>query len=215
MRSAVIAIIAVSLALAGCGARPKLPDSKPVPPEPAAVTADPVPMAVARDTFKGCIWQKVQGAHLSIWSFACGPDFGNTRLIPDDKVDGFDLTAGGEGRMVIRTFAKAANAPVDAILPAVRAASPGKDTRTCALVPVATFDAWAGQLYDLEPTGAAKTAYDKANAIEPQAPPCGDLGIAPDGDRFFAVLKGDPSRVVYVDMGSEIQIFDPNTLKPN
>ena len=204
-----IAVIAMSLGLAACGPHTK-PSSSPIN---VAKAPDPAPIAVARDTFKGCTWQKVQGARLSIWSFACGPDMGSTHLIADDKVDGFDLTANGEGRMVIRTFAKAANAPVDAILPAVKAASPGKDTQTCALVPVPTFDAWSGQLYDLEPTGAAKAAYDKANAVEPQEPPCGDLGIGPDGDRFFAVMKDDPTRVVYVDMGSEIQIFDPNTLK--
>ncbi|MGZ3304827.1 MAG: hypothetical protein ACXU8U_03110 [Asticcacaulis sp.] len=182
----------------------------------AQVVAQPIPMAVAKDTFKTCAWEKVSGARIAIWSFHCGADFGATHLVRDDKVGGFDIAGapGEQPSMVIRTFPKPAGAPIEAALSAIRAASPGKDTATCALVPVSGFDAWPkAKLYDLEPTGAAKAAYDKANAIEPQPNPCGDLGIGPAGDRFFTILPGDPSRVVYVDMGSEIQVFDPNTLK--
>jgi hypothetical protein len=186
-------------------------------PKPAAPPApEPAPVAVAKDTFKTCTWEKVSGAHIAIWSFRCGADMGGAHLIRDDAVGGFDLAGGPDEqpRMVIRTFAKPASAPVEAALAAIRAASPGPDTATCALVPFKGFeDVWKAPLYDLEPTGAAKAAYDAANATEPQPNPCGDLGIGPAGDRFFTILPGDPSRVVYVDMGSEIQVFDPNTLK--
>ncbi len=211
MRQLTVVLLALSLAalpLSACG-----PRTMPHMPGPKPVVADPQPTQVARDTFKGCTWQKVSGAHLSIWSFACGPDFGGEHLIADNAIGGFDIASANDTpRMVIRTFDLPAGSAIDAILPAIRAASPGKDTATCALVPAPAFDAWAGKLYTLEPTGAAKAAYDKANAVEPQEPPCGDLGIGPDGDRFFTVLAADPAHVVYVDMGSEIQVFDPNTL---
>ncbi len=195
-----------ALCLAACG-----PRTMPHAPGPRPVVTDPQPLQVARDTFQGCTWEKVSGAHLSIWSFNCQKASG-VHLVPDDKLGGFDL-AGSEGAdNVIRTFEKAPGAAIDAALPAIRAASPGKDTATCALVAAPAFDAWAGKLYSLEPTGKAKTAYDKANAVEPQTPPCGSLGIGPEGDRFFTVLPSDPSHVLYVNMGSEIQMFDPNTI---
>lgn len=205
MRTSVLFAISL-LSLSTCA--PKIADK--------ATQKEPTPVAVAKDTFKTCAWQKVSGAHIAIWSFHCGADMGQTHLVRDDAAGGFDLAGGPDEqpRMVIRTFAKAASAPIDAVLPAIRAASPGPDTATCALIPFKGFeDVWPAKLYDLEPTGAAKAAYDKANAVEPQPNPCGELGIGPAGDRFFTILPGDPSRVVYVDMGSEIQVFDPNTLK--
>jgi hypothetical protein len=209
MHKLIIAVLALSLTACGPRKMPHMPGPKPV-------VSDPQPLQAARDTFKGCKWQKVTGDHIHIWSFACGADMGNEHLVADNAVGGFDLVeASYKPSMVIRTFAKPAGALIDAALPAIRAVSPGKDTATCALVPAPGFDAWAGKLYMLEPTGAAKVAYDKANAIEPQDPPCGDLGIAPDGDRFFTVMPGDPTRVLYVDMGSEIQVFDPNTIGVN
>lgn len=202
-------IVLLALSLTACG-----PRTLPHTPGPKPVVADPKPIQAATDTFKGCTWEKVTGAHLSIWSFNCPAQISGLHLVADDKLGGFDLaTTGYPPENIIRSFAIPAGAGIDAALPAIRAASPGKDTKTCALVAVPAFDAWAGKLYDLEPTGAAKAAYDKANAVEPQDPPCGDLGIGPEGDRFFTVLPSDPTRVIYVNMGSEIQPFDPNTLK--
>ena len=207
MRKFTITLLALSLTACGPRTMPHVPGPRPV-------VADPKPLQAAVDTFKGCTWEKVSGAHLSIWSFQCGGAPGNQRLVPNDRLGGFDLASkGSENNNVIRSFTIPAGAAIDAALPAIRAASPGKDTATCALVPGPAFDAWNARIYELAPTGAAKAAYDKANAVEPQAPPCGDLGIAPDGDRFFTVMAADPTRVLYVDMGSEIQPFDPNTLQ--
>ncbi len=98
------------------------------------------------------------------------------------------------------------------MLPAIRAASPGPVTARCELKPVPPSDDLTGRLYDLEPVGVDKAAYDKANEVEPAAPPCGEMGIAAVGDRFFKELADDPTKVVLFDMGSEIQIFDPSTL---
>ena len=201
--------ILLALSLTACG-----PRTMPHTPGPKPVVADPQPTQTARDTFTGCTWQKVTGAHLSVWSFNCPAQSSGLHLVPNDTLGGFDLaTTGQPSENIIRSFTIPAGAGIDAALPAIRAASPGKDTKTCALVPGPAFDAWSAKIYTLAPTGAAKKAYDKANAVEPQAPPCGDLGIGPDGDRFFTVLTADPTRVLYVNMGSEIQPFDPNTLK--
>lgn len=200
MRKLTIGLLALSLT--AC-------QPKPVPPP------TPKPTATARDTFASCKWEKVTGAHLSIQSFNCGPDFGGLHMVADDNLDGFDLVHSDGSTNVIRSFMKPAGAPADAIMPAIREAAGGKDLSNCALVPGKASGSWASQIYTLEPTGAAKKAYDKANAVEPQDPPCGGMGIGPSGDRFFAVMAADPTRVLYVDMGSEIQPFDPSTIKVN
>lgn len=133
-------------------------------------------------------------------------------MVANDAVGGFTLVTEGQaqGYDVIRSFPKAKDAPLVSVRPAVLAAT-GKHQASCALIKTAYGD-W-GEVWLLEPTGAEKAAYDKANAIEPQENPCGDLGIGPAGDRFFKVMADDPKKVIYYDMGSEIQIFDPATLR--
>ena len=57
---------------------------------------------------------------------------------------------------------------------------------------------------------AAQRTWDAGPMVEQDA--CGRLGVAMVGDRYFEVAPGHPDQVVFVDAGSEIQIFDPQTL---
>lgn len=183
----------------------------------------PKPPPGLLETFPGCRWGEVKGATLSIWSLACGPKAGDSRLVADDSLPGFVLQSSGPDgksrKVAIRAFAKPADAPIASALPAIRAASPGAHTDTCALMPFDDADSRqfsrGAAVYTFEPTGAAKTAWDKAEAEGgPADAPCGDLGVYFDRTPLFWVLRGDPTTVVAVDMGSEIQIFDPATLAP-
>lgn len=182
----------------------------------------PKPPAGLMDTFKGCKWGEIKGATLSIWSLSCGPESSNAHLVADDSLPGFVLeTEGPDGKarkVVIRTFSKAAKAPITAALPAIRAASPGVSTATCALAPfddpVAKRFARGAAVFTLDPTGAAKTIWSKAEQEGGEADaPCGDLGIYFDRAPIFWIMRDDPTTVIAADMGSEIQIFDPSTLR--
>lgn len=182
----------------------------------------PKPPAGLMNTFKGCTWGEVKGATLSIWSLSCGPESSNAHLVADDSLPGFALeTSGPDGKSrkaVIRTFTKSAKAPITAALPAIRAASPGASTASCALAPfddpVARRFARGASVFTLDPTGAAKTVWDKAELDGGDAEaPCGDLGIYFDRAPIFWIMRDDPTKVIAADMGSEIQIFDPTTVR--
>lgn len=206
-----ILALAFVAALAACGPG----DTKKI--DPAAVAA-PKPSEAMAQTFSGCTWEEVKGATASIWSYACGEGRGNIRLVADDALPGFvirstDPAAPGQST-AIRFFSKPADAPLDAILPAVRAASPGTNTATCAFEPAPGVDHQGKPRFVFGPTGAAKAAYDLANqGPDVPEPPCGAMGPAPSGDRTFEVIA--PDTVVFVEWGSEIQIFDASTLKLN
>lgn len=199
MKTVLAAIVALSPIVAASIAA----QSQPARPSPARA-----------ETFKGCRWGQVLGRTLSIWSYACPRSAGEQRLVPADDVAGFAIvppTPGPARQIVLRTFARPRGAPVSAILPAVLKAT-GRAMSSCRLVEHRTYGDW-GTVWLLEPTGAQKRAYDIANAREPQDNPCGALGIGPAGDRFFRPLPQDPTRIIYADMGSEIQIFDLSTLR--
>jgi hypothetical protein len=206
---AMAAIVVLATALAGCGPG----DTRKID---ATAVAAPQPADVMRETFSKCAWGEVKGASASIWSFACGAEAGNVRLVADDALPGFVIEstdAAAPGRSVaIRFFPKAPDAPIESILDAVRAASPGEQTATCAFTPALGGDHEGKAQYVLAPVGPARAAYDRAFAgDEIPEPPCGALGISHTGDRTFEVIA--PDKVAFIEFGSEIQIFDATTLK--
>jgi hypothetical protein len=161
--------------------------------------------------FAKCDWREVKGARLSIWSFACGPKDGDQHLEADDNLPGFYLVSGGKRRLAVQAFGKPPAAPIEAALPSIRSASPGYATASCVLVP-ATGEDGKGK-YWLEPAGRFKTAWDEIEKKGgPADPPCGPLGVAFDRAPYFWVLADHPETVIAADMGSEIQIFHPETL---
>ncbi len=170
------------------------------------------------ETFAACKLQDVKGATLSIKSYACGAEQGNVHLEADETLPGFvEVLDSSDGPMripKIRAFKKAAEAPVESILAAVQAAFPGPHTDTCTFAPAPGDDDGGGKRVVLAPSGEVKAAWDAAEQKgEPIDPPCGPLGVQFEGDLYFQVLADDPTTVVFIDAGSEIQIFIPSTLK--
>jgi hypothetical protein len=212
--AAAIAVIS-ALTLGACEA-PAEPDDA-----PAQAVAEPRPSEMLQQTFASCTWGKVEGSGLAVWSFDCSAGPGGARLVADDSLPGFAIENTFEGETsrapAIVIFKKAAEAPIESILDAVRARSPGPNTATCTLQPV-TFEGAVPGSFSLEPTGDLAARWDafasgEADA-EPVEPPCGPMGPQMAGDRSFRVLEGDPTTVVLIEYGSEIQIFDPSTLRP-
>ncbi len=174
------------------------------------------------ETFPGCTWGEVKAATLSIWSLACGPKAGDAHLVADNGLPGFVLESSGPDgksrKTVIRAFTIAAESPIATALPAIRAASPSAQSASCALVPFDDADskkfARGAAVFTYEPTGAAKTAWDKAEKEGGDHPaPCGDFGVYFDRAPIFWIMRDDPTTVIAADMGGEIQIFDPATLR--
>jgi len=187
------------------------------PAEPPVAAGPASPLADARE-FASCQWGEVRGAGLAIGAFTCGPDQMNSRLVADDALPGFALhldAPDGPVRIpAVQAFPKPPEASLDAVLPAVQAASPGVFTHACALVPAQPVEGQPGDRFVLEPTGAAKAAWEASVVSdEPMEAPCGVLGVSIAGDRYFRVMPDDPTTVVFVELGSEIQIYDPQTLR--
>ena len=201
-----LAVLTAAAVLTGCKPAPP-------PPPPVAVYAPPRPDA---PEFAKCTWGEVKGLYLSIWSFACGPEQSDQHLVADNALPGFFLAETVDGKeqrhLVVRTFPKAPGAPLESILGAVQAASP-RLSSSCGFSPAPQGEG-GGKAMTLGPVGVApQQAWERLQKTGGGEPPCGDMGVSFVGDRYFEVMPGHPDRVVYVDMGSEIQIFDPATLR--
>lgn len=170
------------------------------------------------ETFATCKLQTVEGEHLSIEAYACGPDYGNAHLEADDSLPGFVTISDGPDGVsrdaVIRAFKVGEGEGVDGALPAIRTVSPGPHTDSCKLEPAPGGEPGESARFQLAPTGDAKAAWDKAvESGEPIDPPCGPLGVQFTGDLYFVALPDDPTTIAFINAGSEIQIFKPHTLK--
>ena len=203
-----------NLLLALCGFVIVSAQSHAAPRAPEAPVSSPLQSA---SEFSSCKWTRVAGARFSVSSFACGAEQGGIHLIADDTLPGFWLTGNDGGReLVIRLFTKAPKSQVSTALPAIRMVSKGPQTATCTLVntPIDNRDQPGIKRYVLQPSGKALKAWyaaqDKGEAIEE---PCGPLGVAMVGDRYFEVMPNHPDTVIFVNEGSEIQIFDPATVR--
>lgn len=209
-------ITAASVALIGLTACTPAED-KAAPAAPAAQAALG-PSEMMQQTFSQCTWGEVTGGGLSIWSYACPTGAGDFLLVYDDSLPGFAFESTADGRTsrspAVVVFKKAADAPIDAILAEVRAKSPGPHSATCVL---STIPSPEGDIAGFEPTGAVKTQWDAfasgAEGAEPMEAPCGDMGPQMSGDRGFRVLTDDPTTVVFIEYGSEIQPFDPASIR--
>ena len=187
----------------------------------AANVVDPQPSEMMKESFSGCTWGKVQGATMSIWAYACNPEGGSiTHMVADDSLPGFFIEGTHDGETsrspAIIAFKKAADAPIEAILSEVRAKSPGPHSAQCVITPASYEGALPG-VYEFAPVGAVETQWNAFSSGEADATPidapCGDLGLQMSGDRIFEVLKDDPTTVLFINFGSEIQIFDVDTLR--
>jgi hypothetical protein len=187
-----------------------------------APLAEAQPRPEMQEAFGSCAWEQVTGVGLSVYSYACGPEHGDARLIADEDMQGFSIeTAVASGHTirtpVIRVFSKAANAPIDSIVPEIGAVSPPLDGGSCALARVdAANDPRPGDgrvRYVWAPVGRLKTNWDAANNGGVLMPsPCGNLGVKYKGAVTFEALADDPTKVVAVTWGETVQIFDPSTI---
>lgn len=176
----------------------------------------PKPNAGMAETFSTCAWGEVTAAGLSVWSYACGKDRGDVRLVGDESLPGFMIESAGENGPIrtqaIQIFPREKDAAIDTILPAIRALSPGPATDTCEFAPAQGHEDSGKARFVFAPTGAAKEIWEKAltGAGEPVAP-CGPLGEAVWGQLTFELIGHD--KVAMIQHGSEVQIFDASTLK--
>lgn len=174
----------------------------------ADAAASPQPSAELAAAFPNCQWGEVTSADLSIWSYTCP----NDRLVADEALLGFQReTTDASGKAtrlpVIRIFAKPADAPLDAVLAQVRAASPGGEA--CTIEPGSHGD-WV-----FIPTGEAMAAYTRFVEGKADGPsmPCGPLGPREAGGVVFRLIEGAPDKVAMIDFPSDIAIFDADTLR--
>jgi hypothetical protein len=176
---------------------------------PAAALAQP-PMPTESSVPGQCAWHWMTGAGVGIWAERCDLVTGVWTPRFDETLPGFVLTLdGADETVILQVFDKPADAPIDAILPALRAGGYIPDDDDCVFEAAAIRPAPRTiAFHEIKPTGARLAALEATPADEVPEPPCGDYGWGTHGTRYFMTDIRFPERVIYVNIGQDGTMFD-------
>lgn len=164
-----------------------------------------------------CKWEWVKGVAISLWAEKCIFESGTLSVSYDEKTTQFlQNVTDAEGHPVIWQFTRKAGDELDALLPELRSKNLIPNDDECKFQlrePAENYGAWT--VYDIMPTGKRKVAFDAAPQDEIPEPPCGQLGLAVDYVGYFVVNKDHADRVLFLDLGQDVPLFDPYSITFN
>ncbi len=176
--------------------------------------------APSRAPQKGCKWERAtdKTAGFAAWVERC--DFGNRKIhlyIKGNALMQQYSDAGATPDALIESFALQPNEAVDAGVRRVYLAHTTKAiSDKCVIAPYTLGKAAAdAKRFTFVPNAAyAKSLKAKQDPNDIPEPPCGDWGIAPDGQQFFeAWPMNTVRRLLFVRVGQDTPLFDEMTLQ--
>lgn len=179
----------------------------------AALAQPPMP---ATSTVPGkCQWEWKTGGGLGVWAERCVLETGVWEPKFREDLPGFVLTVdGGAGETILQRFTKPADAPVAAILPELRKRGYIPDDDECIFAPAEDIGpaVRTKAFFEIVATGKRKANFDATPSDEVPDPPCGDYGWSTHGVRYFMTDIGHPESVIYINIGQDGMMFDPDTV---
>lgn len=155
-----------------------------------------------------CQWVWKTGPGIGVWTEDCRFKNGHWEVAYDVANDWFALRVDdGEAFAVLRQF-RMEGGP-QALLPGLKRKGLVLDDAECEFVQSTDKLTPAGwTVWDVEPVGKRKLAFDALPGDEVPEPPCGELGMAVDFSGFFMMHKDFPGRVLYVNLGQDGTMID-------
>lgn len=174
----------------------------------------------SRTAQKGCTWERAadKTAGFAAWVERC--DFGGRKIhlyIKGNALLQQYSDGGAQPDTLIESFALRPAEAVNAGLRRVYLAHTAKAiSDRCVLAPYTLGKAPSdAKRFAFVPTATyAKSLKAKQDPNDIPEPPCGDWGIAPDGEQFFEVWPASTvRRVLFVRTGQDTPLFDEMTLQ--
>jgi hypothetical protein len=192
-----------------------------VPPAPAAESPRPPMPSATIDP--ACTWQWLEGRGeggpmLSTWAQDCKHATGHWHLRFETEMPGFSLWVDDKRQgMVLQSFALpkgAAATDIAALLPELRRRALIADKDDCIFQPAAIgMQPRTVAQFEIRPVGEALKAFEATPRDEVPEPPCGDYAWSTHGVRYFQTDLRTPGAVLYLDLGQDGTLFDPQTVR--
>jgi hypothetical protein len=174
---------------------------------PARATTGPAPPDPS------CERQALSSGPVRIDAWSCALPTGRWHVRAEPALPGFALWVDDLRReTVVHALARERGAPLSSVLgPLARAGLVPPDD--CVFVRVRRHATPPGaRAYEIRPTGARLAALRATPRDQVPDPPCGAYGWSTHGVRAFVVDPRAPRWVVYVNLGQDGTLIDPDTL---
>ncbi|MEI7970784.1 MAG: hypothetical protein WCJ69_17545 [Betaproteobacteria bacterium] len=164
----------------------------------------------------GCTWQQLASGPVQLRARSCRYATGHWRVQAEPDLPGFALWRDNERvATVIQWFPRLPDAPVDAILPALRSRGYIPNDAECVFRPATGPAAPRTRAYhDIRPVGARLARLEATPADQIPDPPCGDYGWSTHGVRYFLTDLRFPEWVLYVNEGQDGTLIDAGSIAP-
>jgi hypothetical protein len=170
----------------------------------------------SRPAIEGCTWRQITEMNNGLTSWVQSCDFGDRKI--DMSFDNGNLVQtysdGGDAEPVVQVFKVNEGETAQAAMQ--RAFGEKTDAATVAKCVIAPFDGneklEGGDQFSFVPNAdyAAELAKT-ATADEVPEPPCGEVGVWPDGIQYWQGKDGD-GYVMFVTVGQDAPLFDEKTI---
>jgi hypothetical protein len=169
----------------------------------------------SRESFEKCRWKKVIGAGLELWGQSC--DFGDKKLevntsetLPGVFLE--DVTSGSPVAInqLIQVF-ELKNKSINSVIPLLADNEKWKVSDKCAFTKISNTRNNVTR-YTLMPTGDTLKKFESDSKNEPIPDTCAGYGIGNSGTRYFEVYASNPNKVLFINIGQEMPMFDENTI---
>ncbi len=169
----------------------------------------------SREPYPDCKWKKVIGAGLEIWGQSC--DYGDKKLEVNasETLPGMfleDVTKGSPVAIeqLIQIF-NLENKSIDSVIPLLSDSKDWKVTDKCIFTKVSINRSDVAR-YTLMPTGAALKKFESDGKNEPITSTCAGYGMGNSGVQYFEIYNSNPNKVLFINAGQELPMFDENTI---
>ncbi|MFZ4120981.1 MAG: hypothetical protein ACOYKM_04890 [Caulobacterales bacterium] len=213
-----LAVVALAL-LWGCGRAPEAPQGGAEAPAPVSAAALTLLGQTPPDqpALPECAWQPFEGAGIVMWTQTCPgqrmvADAPSGRVLREAVEDGALLATSEDIRVLDMPASGLAGLTAQLML---EGGAPAEASCTLNTAPAVIPLPQGRQRYSLEPTGLTRSAWEGALTADevPETPPCGRYGVSHTGYRYIEIQAAAPTKALFVELGSEVQLFEPNSIQ--
>lgn len=159
------------------------------------------------DPMLGFDWEIVRGAGLKFWSQSNA----STRILPDSSIPGAVLeSANGKRRTVMRIF-HLPDRKIENIVHILREKGEWNDSVSCAFRQIESPRKGVAR-YVMVPAGEEAEIIEKEKENEAITSTCCGWGIGNSGMRYFEIHASHPDKAIFIEIGQEMPLFDPESI---
>lgn len=165
----------------------------------------------SRTPYAGYEWEKVSGAGIEFWAQRSDSiQVGISETLPGAFVEKIENGKPVALELVIQVF-DLKNKKIEDVFDYLTGYYSWDENEKCSFTKIETDRADVDR-YILMPSGEALRNYEKQSQSEPVLSTCGGWGLGNSGARYFEIHHNNPGKALFIELGQEEPLFEPESI---